>query len=115
MVAERISPGADGAIAGRRAPLVRGRAKARLKRAVHKGLIDSKAVATVRRVPGIGALAPLEDTERVGPARGLEPADPAVLLGVEGRHFLVEIDQSRVRVAHEESGAAPPRVRQAEH
>src|SRR5499425_1463337 len=96
------------------APLVRGRAQPRLKRAIDEGLVDAEAVAAVRRVPGVGALARPEEAKRVDPSRGLEAAYPAVLLRVESWHFLVEIDQARVGVAHEESRSPTPRVGHAE-
>src|SRR5262249_23616823 len=85
-----------------------------MKRAIGEGLVDAEAVAAVRRVPSVGALARPEEAKRVDPSRGLEASYPAVLLRVEGRHFLVEIDQPGVGVAHEEGRSPTPRVGHAE-
>src|SRR5215813_7113038 len=101
VVAEGVTRRA-GTSRGHHAPRVRGGAQPRLKCAIDEGLVDAEAVAAVRRVPGVGALARPEEAKRVDPSRGLEASYPAVLLRVEGRHFFVEIDQPGVGVAHEE-------------
>src|SRR5688572_7167805 len=72
-----------------RAPVVGHALHARLQRPVHERLIQTEAVAPVRRVPRVGALGPpAQHPEGVGPAESIDRVEPRELARAEHRHLL---------------------------
>src|SRR5712692_11480894 len=84
------------------APRVPDVAETRAQRMIDEGLVDPKAVAPVRRVPGVRARPATQEPERVEPAQLPEGAQPRHLLRPERRGFLVDVRQAGVRVADEQ-------------
>src|SRR5262249_35952680 len=86
----RVIAQTAGRASGAPTPVVPDVPQAVPKLIVHEGLIEPEAITTVGRIPRVGAFWPAKDSERVEPARLLEPGQPGVFAGPEHRGFLVD-------------------------
>src|SRR5256712_8063672 len=95
-------------------PVITDVSEARAQRVIHERLVDSKAVAPVRGIPGIGARPTARESERVEPSEVLEGVQPRLFLRSEHGGFLVDAPAAGVGVSEEQERTAAPATEQGE-